>query len=60
VHLQPLLIIGDHWGSLCGRIALRVNKLGIIICFIWINEEKVVASKCKDRHGKSEKEPAEL
>lgn len=54
-----MLIIRDHWGSLCGRIALRVNKLGIIICFIWINEEKILASKCKDSHGKSEKESAE-
>lgn len=37
-----------------------MHNPGVIICFIWINEEKIVAIKCKDRHGKDEEESGEL
>lgn len=39
----------------CGRVTLRVHNLGVILWFICINEEKILASKWKDRHGKNKK-----
>lgn len=39
---------------------MRVHNLGVIVWFVHINEEKILASKWKDRHGKNKKESAEL
>lgn len=43
----------------CGRVASSVHNLGVIPWFICINEEKILASKWKDRQGKNKKESAE-
>jgi len=53
-YLQPLLTIREHCES------VEESNLGVIIYFLWINEEKIVASKCEDRHGKDEEQSAEL
>lgn len=48
-----------HEKRLQGGVALRVHNLGVM-WFICINEEKILAGKWKDRHGKNKKEAAKL